>query len=215
MSRLRYERFLFVRDDFYDAPDRIARLAKGLKYYEPGDYTGYLSTEVYSPTYIKRRLERILGARITRWDTDPDDGNGQFYLGLSAGPHKEIPGVHYDEPEDDLTVVVYLTPGLVLNCGTSLWKHKSTQLTGAPTIQDSHRLKKPIGKIRDMLERHSNDPSKWIEIDRVGYRYNHLVAYPSGVLHSATRHYGRSATDGRLYQTFRLGVDWRRLAFGR
>lgn len=36
-----------------------------------------------------------------------------------------------------------------------------------------------------------------------------MVAYPLGVLHSASRHFGGSAADGRLYQTFRLGVEGR------
>jgi hypothetical protein len=28
------------------------------------------------------------------------------------------------------------------------------------------------------------------------------------VLHSATRHHGATAGGGRVYQTFRIGVDW-------
>jgi hypothetical protein len=35
-----------------------------------------------------------------------------------------------------------------------------------------------------------------------------MVAYPSGMLHSASRHYGSNLRDGRIYQTFRIGVDW-------
>ena len=59
-----------------------------------------------------------------------------------------------------------------------------------------------------LLERDSRYRQRWIEIDRVGYRPNRMVAYPSGVLHSATRHHGASLRRGRLYQTFRIGVDW-------
>ena len=42
----------------------------------------------------------------------------------------------------------------------------------------------------------------------IGYARNRMVAYPSGCFHSATRHFGGSNADRRLYQTFRVGVDW-------
>ncbi|HEV2065103.1 MAG TPA: hypothetical protein VGS00_11205, partial [Thermoanaerobaculia bacterium] len=60
---------------------------------------------------------------MINWDVDPEQGNGVFYFACSAGSKVEIPGVHYDEPVAEITVVVYLAPDLPLDCGTSLWKH--------------------------------------------------------------------------------------------
>ena len=60
----------------------------------------------------------------------------------------------------------------------------------------------------NLFENDSKKRSKWIEIDRAGYRPNRMVAYPSGALHSATNHYGGHLENGRIYQTFRIGVDW-------
>ena len=57
--------------------------------------------------------------------------------------------------------------------------------------------------------------SKLIETDRIGYKYNRMVAYPSGALHSATQHYGGTLKDGRIYQTFRIGVDWKTFKMNR
>jgi hypothetical protein len=65
-----------------------------------------------------------------------------------------------------------------------------------------------VNDIRNCFEKDTKQRSKWIEIDRAGYRFNRLVAYPSGALHSATKHYGSEINDVRLYQTFRIGVDW-------
>jgi hypothetical protein len=62
--------------------------------------------------------------------------------------------------------------------------------------------------LRIQLEHESKDRSKWIEIDRVGNKFNRMVAYPSGAFHSATRHFGSALGTGRIYQTFRIGVDW-------
>ena len=204
----RFAGLLVVRDDFYSDPNAVRRIAQSMKYQEVPDITGFRTDEIYHERGARRRLELILGAKITRWDEDPKEGNGIFYHGFSRGARKEIPGVHYDEPEDDITVLIYLTPGLPPECGTSLWQHKSTGLTRAPTRADARRLGITLTKLRDRLERDSENRRRWIEIDRVGYKYNRMVAYASGLLHSASRHFGSGLSTGRLYQTFRVGVDW-------
>ena len=208
METLLYPRFLIVKDDFYDNPDEVYKAALRADFYEPEHVTGFRSRSVYHPKGIKAKLERILGIKITRWDTDPKEENGVFYQGFSKGKKKEIPGVHSDQPYTDITVVIYLTHGIPLHCGTSLWMHKKTGLTDPATPADARRLKMKFRALQDLLEDDSKDRSKWIEIDRAGYRFNRMVAYPSGALHSATNHYGGNLKNGRIYQTFRIGVDW-------
>jgi hypothetical protein len=204
----RLRRFLLVRDEFYSDPDEVRRLARSMKYQETGDVTGFMTSEVYHPPGVRRRLERMLGVKITRWDTDPEEGNGIFYQAFSRGEQKETPGVHYDEPCDDITVLIYLTPGLPADCGTSLWQHRATGLVNAPTQGDARRLNMTLTALRERLEIDSERRQRWVEIDRAGYRFNRMVAYSSGMLHSASRHYGASLRDGRIYQTYRIGVDW-------
>jgi hypothetical protein len=202
-------RFLLVRDNFYRDPDAVRKIAQSMPYREREDITGFMTDDVYQPRGIRRRLERILAVKITRWDEDPDEGNGTFYGGFSVGKHKETPGVHYDEPEDDITVLIYLTPGLPPVCGTSIWQHKATGIANAPTRADARRLNTTLTKLRERLERDSERRDRWIEIDRAGYRYNRMVAYASGMFHSASRHFGADLGGGRLYQTYRIGVAWR------
>src|SRR5258708_3240831 len=203
-----YRRFLLTRDDFYPDPDSIRRIARAMKYKESAEVTGYMTEEGYQPRGIRQRLQQILGAKITYWDDDPPEGNGIFYGGFSRGAHKEVPGVHFDEPEDHITIVIYLTPGLPFDYGTSMWQHKPTGLLNGPTRADARRLNIPLAKLTKRLEADTNRTDRWIEVDRVGYRYNRMVAYASGMLHSATRHYGANLRHGRLYQTFRVGVNW-------
>jgi hypothetical protein len=205
---MNYRRFICVADDFYPDPAAIYHAARAARYHEPDDSTGFRSEQVFHAAGIKARLERLLGVRITRWDTDPAEGNGVFYMSLASGRRRETPGVHADCPHDDITAVVYLTPGLPEDCGTSHWKHRATGLTDAPVAADARRLGRPLAELRQVIERDAWRRERWIEIDRIGYRPNRLVAYPSGVLHSATRHHGGSVAHGRLYQTFRVGVDW-------
>lgn len=201
-------RFLLVRDEFYSDPHEVRLIAQAMKYELTEGITGYMTTKVYHPRGMRQRLERVLGVKITRWDDDPDQGNGIFYQAFSRGTQKETPGVHYDEPEDDITVLIYLTPGLPADCGTSLWQHRATGLINAPMQRDARRLKTTLTALRERLELDSEKRQKWIEIDRAGYRFNRMVAYASGMLHSASRHYGANLGDGRIYQTFRIGVDW-------
>ena len=207
-SKPLYPRFVIVKDNFYTDPLNVYLEAKTAKYHEPKFYTGLRSQNVYHQPRVKQKLERILGIKITRWDTDPEDENGVFYCGFSKGKNKEIPGVHSDWPHEDITVLIYLTPGLPFDCGTSLWMHKQTQLTDPPTSKDAQRFKIKLTDLRERLEADSKQRNKWEEIDRIGYRFNRMVAYPSGAMHSATRHYGATLKDVRLYQTFRIGVDW-------
>jgi Family of unknown function (DUF6445) len=208
MEKLDYKRFLLVKDNFYQKPDEVYRAARNATYYEPEHVTGLRSTTTYHERGVKSKLEKILGIKITRWDTDPIEENGVFYQGLSYGTAKEVPGVHSDEPYNDITIVIYLTPDLPVDCGTSLWMHKKTGLCDPPMPGDARRHKMKLQDMRAQFEAESKKREKWIETDRVGYRFNRMVAYPSGVLHSASKHSGGSLTNGRLYQTFRIGVDW-------
>lgn len=203
-----YPRFLLVVDNFYSNPEEVVSIAQAASYYEPEHCTGFRSTTVYHEKGIQKKLEKILGIKITRFDSNPSDENGVFYQGFSKGKRKEVPGVHSDWPFDDITVLIYLTKNLPYDCGTSLWQHKQTGLTDAPTAQDARRLKMKLADLTELLENDSKNRSKWLEIDRAGHRFNRLVAYPSGVLHSATKHYGNSMQNGRIYQTLRIGVDW-------
>jgi hypothetical protein len=134
--------------------------------------------------------------------------NGVFYKGFSKGKLKEIPGVHSDEPYNDITALVYLTPNIPIDCGTSLWMHKRTGLINPASKADAKRLNMDFEDLKNLLEEDSKKRNKWIEIDRIGNKFNRMVAYPSGAFHSATQHFGSSFEDGRIYQTFRIGVDW-------
>lgn len=208
MERLKYPRFTLIKDNFYSDPVSVYHKALNAEYYEPEDSTGFRSRQVYHERGIKFKLEKILGIKITRWDTDPEEENGIFYQAFSKGKKKEVPGVHSDTPYNDITVVVYLTPGLPFNCGTSLWMHKQTGLCDPPDSYTARKHNLTLSKLRDQFERECSDRRKWMEIDRAGYRFNRMVAYPSGVLHSATNHFGGNKSTVRLYQTFRIGVNW-------
>jgi hypothetical protein len=208
MEKIKYSRFVIVKDNFYKNPEKVIEISRKAEYYEPIHVTGYRSKMVYHEPKIKLKLENILGIKINRWDTDPLEENGVFYKGFAKGNLKEVPGVHSDQPYNDITALVYLTPNIPFDCGTSLWMHKKTQLINPATKEDAIRLKMNFEDLVNLLEEDSKKRNKWVEIDRIGNKFNRMVAYPSGAFHSATKHFGSSFKDGRIYQTFRIGVNW-------
>lgn len=202
------KRFLNVVDDFYPNPDAVRRKAMELAYAEPEDITG-LRTPPYFPTGVKKLIEDAFGFRITQWADRPNElSNGCFFLSLAKGRDAERVGVHFDSPVDWITMVLYMTPDAPVSAGTSLWQHKATGLTANPTSRDARRLRIPRERMESILERDSHNRSRWLEIDRVGNRYNRAVAYPAGLLHSASQHFGSNSRTGRIYQSFHFGVDW-------
>jgi Family of unknown function (DUF6445) len=208
MAKTAYRRFVCVRDGFYENPQAVYQAARRATYVEHEVATGLRSSTVHHEPGVKQKLERLLGLKITRWDTDPAQENGVFYIAAAQGGLREVPGVHVDDPHDDVTVVVYLTPGLPADCGTSLWQHRRTGLADAATPADARRLGLRFADLLAVFERDARIHARWVELDRIGYQANRMVAYPSGVFHSASRHHGKTVADARLYQTFRVGVDW-------
>ena len=96
MSTTAYQRFVCIRDDFYEDPEKVYRAAKTATYIEHEVATGVRSSTIYHEPGVKRKLERLLGLKITRWDTEPAAENGVFYIGAAQGRLKEKPGIHFE-----------------------------------------------------------------------------------------------------------------------
>jgi hypothetical protein len=201
-------RFLLVADDFYPDPDGVRRRALRMTYRAAKGFAG-LRTRPHQERGIKARLERVLGRRIATWSSDLDDiglGNGSFFKAFARGPEADPAGIHFDTPAGYLTAVVYLNQSPPKDSGTSFFRHKRTGLEAAPTAADVRALSATRQELAQRLERDGLDRRRWKEIERVENRYNRCVVFRSGMLHSATRHFGASLRDGRIYQAFRFGV---------
>lgn len=193
-------------DGFYPNPNEVRRAALRRTFMEVDDIVGW-RTRPYFPPRIHARLERVFRVKICEWDADPDDlelANGSFFIALSQGKHAEAVGIHADDPVNWTTVLVYLTPNAPVDTGTSFWQHKNTRLTSWPTPKDARRLGVRIHELRAILHRDGIIRSRWREVDRIGNVYNRAVLFPSSVLHSATRHFGKDKRRGRVFQLFRF-----------
>ncbi len=206
-------RFLQVVDDFYQQPDRVRSKALELPYSEPENLLG-LRTQAFQPRGIRSLIEKKFKVQIKYWEQDLsaiEACNGVFFSSLSRGAAAERVGVHYDDPPNWMMLLIYMTPNAPFDAGTSLWQHRATGLNRNPTQTDARRLRIRLAKLEALLERDSNIRNRWIEIDRIGNVYNRAVLFPSGLLHSATRHFGSNHRTGRLYQSFHFSVYSRSL----
>jgi uncharacterized protein DUF6445 len=192
-----------IADRFYTNPDKIRQKALAMEYSEPEEVTGW-RTQVWQPRAIKKLIEKKFRVQIDYWDDSRsiEGGNGVFFTAFSKGERAERVKVHFDEPPDWLSLLVYLTPNAPADCGTSFWQHRETGLTAKPTWRDAVRLGLSREELRQVIERDGWNGKAWIEIDRIGNVYNRAVMFPAGLFHSATHHFGHDLSDGRLYQSF-------------
>ena len=192
-----------ISDRFYANPDDVRARALAMKYSEPESVIGW-RTQVWQPRGIKRLIERAFRVQIEYWDDSRaiEGGNGVFFTAFSKGQRAERVKVHFDEPSDWMSLLVYLTPDAPADCGTSFWQHRGTGLTAKPGRRDALRLGLSLEELTQVIERDGWNRKSWIEIDRIGNVYNRAVMFPAGLFHSATHHFGHNLRDGRLYQSF-------------
>ncbi|HYY55947.1 MAG TPA: DUF6445 family protein [Pyrinomonadaceae bacterium] len=203
------KRFIQVVDDFYPRPDKVRQKALEMSYEEPEDYVGW-RTKAYQPAGIKELIERKFRLRIKYWEDDLEAieaCNGVFFSAFSKGTRAETVGIHFDTPASWVMLLIYLTPGAPCEAGTSLWQHRRTGLIARPAKRDAERLGISVEKLHEIIERDGRTRSRWTETDRVGNVYNRAVIFPSGLLHSASGHFGSNRFNGRLYQSFHFSLD--------
>lgn len=196
-----------IVERFYANPDDVRKRALAMKYSEPENVTGW-RTQVWQLRGIKRRIETAFRVQVEYWDDSKaiEGANGVFFTAFSKGQRAERVKVHFDEPPDWMSLLVYLTPDAPRDCGTSFWQHRETGLTAKPTRRDAARLGLSFEELRSMVENDGWTRKSWIEIDRIGNVYNRAVMFPAGLFHSATHHFGHNLSDGRLYQSFHFPI---------
>lgn len=200
--------FLQVVNRFYLKPEKVRQRALSLDYSEPIDLIGW-RTHIWQPRDIKSLIEGTFRIRIEYWEDDLttiESCNGVFFSAFSKGRCAEEVKVHFDEPPDWMTLLVYLTPNASYDTGTSFWQHRGTGLIAKPTKRDEIRLGLGPKELETILERDSRKHKRWIEIDRVGNVFNRAVMFPAGLFHSATKHFGNNRYNGRLYHSFHFPI---------
>lgn len=199
---------LVVVDSFLANPDRVRAMALEQDFAaDPRSYKGQRTSSRFLWPFLKEEFERLLGARITDWLHQPQ--NGTFQLTGFDDP------LVWHSDTQDYAAAIYLTPDAPVTAGTSFWRdrrHGSRRALTHPLerqrFSDMTSLQEAAQQV--WTEFNLVHPDNWELVDRVGGVYNRLVLWDAKLIHSASSYEGLSAADrerARLVQLFFFSVS--------
>ena len=92
--------------------------------------------------------------------------------------------------------VLFLTPDAPPECGTTLHRSKHTK-----------KMKVSDGESSIVFNKGYLDKTEFECVDTIGNVYNRLVLFDSKIIHSASKYFGNSIENCRLFQLFFFDLD--------
>jgi hypothetical protein len=148
---------------------------------------------------MKQTIESIVTpfyGNITYWSEEQYTGAFQYTTS------RDRSWIHADQTTK-WAGVCYLTPNAPLSAGTGLFRHKATGLTAAPRNEDGTYNQ----DLLNIINKDSQDMTKWELVDRLANVYNRLVLYRGDNFHISLDYFGQDKYDGRLFQTFFFNTE--------
>jgi Family of unknown function (DUF6445) len=200
-----YELRRVVVDGFYEDPEKVRQWALAADYHRPRDETIWRTRAKLFGENIEERLARCCGRSISRYQWR-NDFNGTFFIACAQGHFKASPFIHFDTPTSFMTVIVFLTPVAFDDFGTTFYRHRRTGLLGVPDNQSLRRMNLTLAEFQEVISRDSRKKAAWEVVDQFAYRYNRALFFPAGLFHAASKNFGASKNNGRLWQSFHFGL---------
>lgn len=184
---------LWVKDNFYQYPDKVREFALRQEYIEGGLGRGFIgrrSAKQFLFPGLKNRFETIMGKKITSWQSM--GMNGRFQTNYAGEP------LVYHCDDNTYGGILYLTPNAPYQCGTTLFGDKKNR---ARTYYDPGWSEAwDLGASR--LDRTPFEP-----VDVVGNVYNRLMIFDASCIHSASEYFGLDMNNSRLIQIFFFNAE--------
>jgi hypothetical protein len=191
---------VIIVDNFYKDPDIVREFALKQQFnYHEAYHKGKRTEKRFLASYMKEEFERLIGKPIRNWIEHGANGVFQYCI---AGDE-----LVYHSDLQSYAGILFLTPDADPACGTSLIRSKETGCYKPPNELDVKRTGKPIDQL--VYETYANkilDKDAWIEVDRIGNVYNRLVLWDAQYCHAASKYFGDSLENGRLFQLFFFDV---------
>jgi hypothetical protein len=192
-------------DDFYSNPDEVRKFALLQDFFAPADgtYPGKRTKhlEDLDRGFFNQFSNKLLSIFFDLSNSSVNYAiDTSFQLIPSVNPDplspKNLGWVHYDS-DVVFAGVIFLTPHIDLNCGTSIFKLVDpTKLDQSTAKQDFYKN----GVDSDYDNRIQTHKSAYVETIRFNNVYNRLIAFDSSSAHGVNSYY--SNTDPRLTQVF-------------
>ena len=192
------QRTLTIIDNFYHNPNSVRDYALSLKYSVSGNYPGYRTQHFLDneeSDEIKKIFENTLNIDIYNWR---NDGNDSYNTAFQLSYDSDTTWIHRDKNE--YAAVLYLTPDAPCSGGTSFYRHVETNTKIMNPLSGDESDKKTL----ELLNRDSNDLTKWERTDYAANYFNRLILFKGWNNHRSHFHFGRSndPKTGRLFQVF-------------
>jgi hypothetical protein len=203
---------LTVVDNFFDDPDEVRRFALAQEYEKDprGVWPGQRSRPLHllHPIFFEQTFHKLFSLFYTKaqtevhWEIDAtfqkvDSGYDAGWIHVDSG---------YTSLNDDSQVVmsgiVYLTPDMPINSGTSIYRLKKGVLAASATL---NQLKEQ--HYNGLLNKEDVDGYRSIHNDqyeetvKVGSIYNRLITFEANQPHAAQHFFGDSS-NSRLTLVF-------------
>lgn len=180
---------LFVVDNFYEDPLAVRNFALNQYYFDDGGYLGMRTRKQFFFDGVKESMERIIGEKITDWESQPM--NGRFQTCKAGTP------IVYHCDDQKWAAMVYLTPNAPIECGTSFYRHKETKKYHSSQIDLNTQESLEVFNQLTFF-----DKTPYEKIDTVGNVFNRLVIFDGGLIHAASEYFGWDIPSSRLFHMY-------------
>jgi hypothetical protein len=189
---------LIVVDNFYNNAMETRNYILTQEFKVRGNYPGQ-RTRSYATIELKNIIEKYIepvAGKITDWPMHKegeDVYNGAFQYTTS----RERSWIHNDG-FNNWAAVCYLTPNAPVTSGTGFYKF----CDGTRNCLESEGRGN-----KEIIDKASQDMTKWQLVDQVGNVFNRLVIFNSFNYHMSQEYFGTDKNDGRLFQVFFFSTD--------
>ena len=187
---------LIIVDNFYNNAMETRNYILTQDFSVKGNYPGQ-RTKSFATEELKNMFQNYVephSGKITRFDLNEENNyNGAFQYTTS----RDRSWLHTDG-WNNWAAVVFMTPDAPLTAGTGLYMYED-----GTRYVDEHKWRNN----KELLDRDSQDITKWKLVDRVGNVFNRLVLFNAKHYHTSLDYFGSNKEDGRLFQTFFFSTE--------
>jgi len=193
---------LIIVDNFYNNAPDVRKYILTQEFSVKGNYPGQ-RTISYATEDLKNVIQKYVepfAGKITNFPipkTDLSDAatiyNGAFQYTLA----RDRSWIHTDK-WNNWAGVLFLTPDAPLSAGTAFYRF----CDGAVCQEDTNLLKN-----QELVDRFSQDLTKWELCDRAGNVFNRLILFNAHNYHMSMDYFGDTKENGRLFQVFFFSTE--------
>jgi hypothetical protein len=186
-----------VVDDFLDDPHALRNVALRLEYPEvKGTYPGRNSVQRIELDGLTKEVSRLVGEPLVAMTQGQAHGKCRIAFASDVGTAKvHVDGSHWSG-------ILYLSRPEDCRGGTEFFRHIPTNTERAPYSDKESAEKFGAPSARQwsgaLLERDTNDDSKWEMTMRIPMRFNRLLLLRPWLWHTAGESFGDTLENGRL-----------------